>query len=143
MIQTYIGIDPDIEKSGWATWETRSRTLTVDTMSFPHLVAVLQDIAKYDGGTTKIILEAGWLNRLSNFHRKINASVDMKIAAKVGQNHAVGKLIEQLLIEYKIPYELDRPRAGKWDAQQFKLFTGIIQRTNSEMRDAAKLVYGR
>lgn len=138
----YIGIDPDIDKSGIATWEPGSRTLSVDIITFPHLVAVLHDIYKIDTGNTKVILEAGWLNKQSNFHKWINPAVDMRVAAKVGQNHAVGKLIEQFLIEYDIPYELVRPRAGKWDAAQFKTFTGLTQRTNSEMRDAAKLVFG-
>lgn len=142
-MQTYIGIDPDIQKSGWATWETGSKTLTVDAITFPQIVAILQDIARYDGGTTKVVLEAGWLNKPSNFHSYINTAVGMRIAAKVGQNHAVGLLIEQLLQDYNIPYELYRPRAGKWSAEYFKTITGLTQRTNSEMRDAAKLVFGR
>lgn len=142
--RTYIGIDPDIDMSGWAIWEAPRQRLAVDTASFTEIVAVLNNLRVHDTDrSTKVVLEAGWLNKVSNFHQYVNPAVGMRIAAKVGQNHAVGKLIEQLLIEYEIPYELVRPSSAKWDAKQFKTLTGLTQRTNSEMRDAAKLVYGR
>lgn len=143
MIQTYIGIDPDIEKSGVAVWSPIGRRLTVQTVAFPRLIHYLQNLPSLYGSAL-VVLEAGWLNKASNFHRWTGSpAVGERMAAKVGQNHAVGKLIEQFLQAYTIEYELVKPTTGKWDAETFKKITGLTQRTNSEMRDAAKLVYGR
>lgn len=139
---TYIGIDPDLIKSGIALWINELDHLEVRTMDFFTLMECLQTQKRLN---IKIVvfLEAGWKNRVSNFHGGGNKAISDSIARKVGENHAIGKLIEQFLIREKIEYHLITPSSRKWSADDFKKITGNITRTNSEMRDAAKLVFGR
>jgi hypothetical protein len=142
----YIGVDPDIEKSGYAYWGPESRYLSVSTWPFFDLLdTILSHWKVFNQSEDKMIvhLEAGWLNKPSNFRRSISKRVDDRISNKTGQNHAVGKLVERFLIRNRIPYKLIIPRSAKWDAATYKRITGDTKtRTNSEMRDAAKLVYG-
>lgn len=140
----YIGIDPDIDKSGVAIVSKSSRLFKTGTMGFWALHRMLLDYKEsLQVLPFMVYLEAGWLNRPANFHRATSKRVSDRIAKNVGENHAVGKLIEQLLVREKIPYQLVKPESRKWDAETYQRITGDLKtRTNSEMRDAAKLVYG-
>lgn len=142
----YIGIDPDISKSGWATWDTQKKEFReMCNVSFWVMIDCLSGTLNPDGYSYHVILEAGWLNQKSNFHGRKGQTkaTGERIAKNVGENHAVGKLIEQYLIKSKIEYTLVKPTTKKLNAESFKRLTKWEGRTNQEERDAALLVWDR
>ena len=146
MTELYIGIDPDLLKSGVATWDGKKFT-QLGTMRFYELLDYLE-MHKMHAWTKKeysfmVFLEAGWLNEKSNFHTNQGAWIRERIAKDVGQNQAVGKLILEYCELEKINYHTIRPTQTKWSSETFKKITGWEGRTNSEMRDAARLIFGR
>ena len=140
----YIGIDPDVDKNGFAVWDANDKSLNyIGVCRFFGLINEIESLIA-TGEDVIVFIEAGWLIRKSNFHSKKGQtkSVGEKIAKAVGANHQVGKLLAEYCDDKKIAYALIRPQ-GKKKADEFKRITGYQKRTNSEMRDAAMLVFGR
>lgn len=131
----YIGVDPDIDKCGYAVWDTEDKSIEHRTMS---IVELFEDFKLWNV-KIHVVLEAGWLINKSNWHGKTGV-VAQQIAKRVGENHACGKIIEQYLKYHKISYQLVKPK-GKIDAKVFEKITGI-KRSNQDVRDAVMLVYG-
>lgn len=144
-----VGIDPDLDKSGVAIWSLLERKIiSYGTDTF---YGILTDLPQsgYLSTNTGIIIEAGWLNKISNYH-KLDASkgenyrraVGESIARKVGENHATGKLLAHCFKCMGYAVTLVRPVQHKWDAMDLKRFTGV-EAKNQEVIDAIRLVYGR
>jgi hypothetical protein len=148
----YIGIDPDIDKSGVAIYDKskpKGSDLTLLKLSFFDLLHLLdlectKQLPTGEHQKVSIVIEAGWLNYKSNYHYSRTKAIGERIAKNVGENHAVGKLIEQYCKRNRYTYLLKRPSKStpKRSAQLFTKYTGYKERTNQEMRDAAMLVYG-
>lgn len=137
--QVIVGIDPDLEKSGVAVkW--------VDALSLNNLTFVeLKDLIERDKPIIKkVVVEAGWLNEKANFHNRPNQSkaAGERIAKNVGENHAVGKLIVQLVESMGIPVQQLKPTRSKLSSKDFNRITGWSKPSNQEQRDAAMLVWG-
>lgn len=132
----HIGIDPDVDKSGVAIWESQSKKLKLMVPEYFDLLAILdQYIAPV------VHIEAAWLHSKSNWHGGQGAAAQ-RIAKNVGANHMIGKLIEEYCKRNGIEYTLHKPASKKLTAETFEKLTGYKGRTNQEMRDAALLVYG-
>jgi hypothetical protein len=131
----YIGIDPDIEKCGYAVWDKSDKSIECRTLNIAELIADL----KLYMVPVYVVLEAGWLISKSNWHGK-SGVVAQRIAKNVGENHAAGKIIEQFLKYHNFSYTLVKPK-GKVDSKTFEKITGI-KRSNQDVRDAVMLVYG-
>lgn len=134
-----LAIDPDLEKSGIAvlhdTKQIEYACLNfVDTLKF---IRLNQQIIKC------VYLEAGWLNKKSNWHGNNNTMIAGRIGKNVGENHATAKLLHQSIEAEGLKVILVRPTSKKLNADQFKKITNIQTRTNQEERDAVMLVYGR
>jgi len=148
MQQKRIGIDPDLKKSGFAMIDVipfvAPAVSVVCTMDFFELIEVLtiqKNFCLNKGIKYIIFIEAGWLNKKSNYHAAFNKEIAGRIGKNVGENHAVGKLLEEYCIREKIDYKLVRPTTKKWDAELFKKITKYNKRTNSEMRDAVRAAW--
>jgi len=136
----YIGIDPDLDKSGLCIYDRYAKDkMQLINASFFDVLDILNE--NYKTRRTITHIEAGWMNKKSNWHGGNNV-VSQKIAKNVGENHATGKLIEQYCIRNNYQYKLIVPKKSKVDAAMFKKLTGYERRTNQELRDAAMLVYG-
>ena len=135
----YIGIDPDVEKSGVAIYDTSDKSLELYCKTFWE---VIEEIEAYLHPIT-VVIEAGWLIKKSNWHGKVNQSktAGERIAKNVGSNHQVGKLLVEYCEWKNINYKLVKPM-GKIDHFRFKKFTGYKGKTNQEKRDAGMLVFG-
>lgn len=133
----FIGIDPDIESSGYAVWKNKDSNLEIYNKSFWN---VIDAISSYDE-PIKVIIEAGWLIPKSNWHGAKNKNIAAKIGKNVGSNHQVGKLLEEYCLKKRISYQLVKPK-GKIKADLFNKITGFSKRTNQDQRDAAMLVFG-
>lgn len=139
----YIGIDPDVDKSGIAAWIDKKKYLKIESMSFFDIYEGLR-LLKEEQIEIKVRIEAGWLNQKSNFHNRPGQSkrVGERIAKNVGSNHQVGKLIGEMCEHLGIEYEFVKPM-GKVTPEYFEKLTGIkVKKKDQDMIDAAMLVYG-
>jgi hypothetical protein len=144
-MKLHIGIDPDCQQSGVAEWYPATKKLILNKLSFFDLLGRLESL-KTAGCDIHVILEAGWLNKKSNFskwNRQGSQFTAERIAKNVGSNHQIGKLIEQMLQHLHLSYELRRPQNHKVKADYFKKLTGYQGRTSGETRDAGMLVFGK
>lgn len=140
MSKIYIGIDPDLIKSGVAFWFKDQKHLELKLMTTTQIILELKFMADLSSDF-EVILEAGWLNKKSNFRQTQNKAVGERIAKNVGENHATGKIIEQACQELEITYRLVRPTKTKVNKTYFFNLTGQ-KVASSELRDAGMLVYG-
>lgn len=141
-----IGIDPDLKASGYALVENKpfekQKIIAVSNPSFWVLCELIKHWHINKGEATLIVcIEAGWLNKKSNYHGAFNKEIAARIGKNVGENHAVGKLLEEYCQFNQIPYKLIRPTTEKWDSRKFKMITGYEKRTNQEIRDAVKIAW--
>lgn len=137
--QIIIGIDPDLDKSGVAIkWLD---ALSLNNLTFVELKELIE---REQPVIKKVVVEAGWLNQKSNFHKhpKQSKEAGERIAKNVGENHAVGKLIVQLIESMGIPVQQLKPTRSKLSSKDFNRITGWSKQSNQEQRDAAMLVWG-
>lgn len=138
-----IGIDPDVEKNGFALIHNKNYELA--NLSFFELFDKLLSL-KNDFGTEKIkvFVECGFLNK-SNWHkiRKGSPSINANIGNRTGRNHEVAYKILEMCEYLNLTNFKVKPTAKKRDNKEFALITGIKKRTNQEQRDAMLLIYGR
>jgi len=132
----YLGIDPDVDKSGVAIWNTETKKFKLlKALDFFDVLALLKTKQ-----SDMVIIEAGWLIKKSNFHFAKNKIIGERIAKNVGANHQIGKLIEKFCIRENITYRLIKPK-GKITSYQFeKLTKNKIK--NQDIIDSAMLVFG-
>jgi len=151
MTNVRMGIDPDLVKSGVCLIKheigKQQEIVDLKNLEFYDLLEVLKCGKKlYEEHNDKVksftvFLEAGWLNKKSNYHNAFNKEIAGRIGKNVGENHAVGKLIEQFCKREDIDCRLIKPTTKKWDAKIFKKITKWQGRTNSEMRDAVRAAW--
>lgn len=151
-----IGIDPDVDMSGIATLDVDKRELWADTLPFPQLIDFCKELAhqcKENGKELTICVENSWTST-HNWHllEGKRKEYSAQIGYKVGANHAVGKLIIEMLEHENLTVTEKRPLAKIWNTKDGKIShdklinllecSGIstsIKRTNPEKRDAALL----
>lgn len=138
MVELFIGIDPDVDKSGIAVWD-KNRFIELTCLPLWDLFAC---ISSFDGSYKICVrIEAGWLSKGLNWHK----AGGLGAANAVGRNHEIGRQLEKFCVNHSIQYELVKPQGySSWTHDEFCLFTGWNRkiRTNSETRVAAMMVYG-
>lgn len=132
-----IGIDPDLDKSGVALYR-EDKSLELKCLSFPDVLSLFDE---HQCSIQKVVIESGWLIKKSNWHGGKKIQIGERQAKNVGENHAVGKLLDCCARAKGLEVQLLNPK-GKFDAEKFKRYTGYQGRTNQEVRDAGMLVYG-
>ena len=145
-----IGIDPDTAKSGVAILEPATRKLEAASLTFPQLLDYLKteaDKSKENGKSVIIVVEAGWLNTISNYHTTADRA-GQRIAKNVGSNQQVGKLIVEMCRHYGLEVDEIKPLPKIWKGRDRKIthdelaqITGIMGETTQDMRDAALLAW--
>ena len=139
----YIGIDPDVDKSGFAVWhKPLQKFSSIETLTLPEMLDKLHSLRD---NIAIVVVEAGFLNK-GNRHTFKGQSVAAaaKTGENVGRNHQRGMDIVEILEWMRIPYRLQKPSAkNSWknDEKIFQKMTGV-KGGNPEKRDAAMLVYG-
>lgn len=150
-----IGIDPDLTKSGYAVYDTEEKKLVAcETLTFSGLQFKLKRMHRHPNTSCFVRLEAGWLIKKSNWRtakmlgEKFSPITAARIAEKqaknVGENHAIGKLIEEFLKAEGIPYELVKPFGATSmfkDVPTFQRTTGWTRRTHNDGRSAAAICW--
>lgn len=149
-----VGIDPDIDKSGYAVLKCGERKVTtIDALGFFQLqsyLTALADRARRLDVSLVVVVEASWMIQ-ANWH--VNQyDRRNRAAAKgydVGRNHQVGKLIVEMCKVNDIPVVEHIPLRKCWAGKDRKItheeltqFCPVDNtRTNQEMRDAALLAW--
>jgi hypothetical protein len=136
----YIGIDPDVQASGLAVWDSKEKVIVaLSTYTLPEVFEILEN---YNSNNRIMVrLEAGWLIK-GNWHRggsKLSGNA-------VGRNHEIGRQIEKYCITIGIPHQLVKPPG--YSSYTHQVFCAITRwpikvSTNTETRVAALLVYGQ
>lgn len=165
MNNLYVGIDPDLKKSGFAVWDAEKQCF-LELLAL-DIYQLVQYVNKYK--EANFILEAGWLNKKVNFRdkpiiaRATYLAFEAKTkyyqfkdlyskysklfgsaqgtAKKVGENHGAGKLIEDILQKSKVKYKLIMPRESKTTPAIFnKLYGTNFKKAQQDIIDAGMLV---
>ena len=113
---TLISIDPDVEKSGVAVLDTRSRHIELHTFPFPVLMDYLRDWKEAQDIThepVRVVVEAGWLNKA---HWHLTARDTARQAAakgnSTGRNHETGRKIVEMARHYGLAVKEAKPLPG-------------------------------
>jgi len=134
-----IGIDPDLKKSGFAVWHKRIKTLELSVENFFDATVMIHSYHEAPNVKLIVFIEAGWLNKKSNYRPGLTPAVRENIAKKVGQNHAVGQLFVEFCEINEINFRTVKPTMSKIDAKTFNRITGYKGFSNQEKRDAGML----
>ena len=141
MEKIYIGIDPDVDKSGVAI--RQGKEVFLFNYRFFDLYTILAQFKADIESEVVVVIECGYLNK-GNWHKTTGSnSVNAQIGQRTGANHETAKKIVEMCEYLDLAYELVRPTKEKKNAAIFKAITGYSKRTNAEVRDAAMLVFGR
>lgn len=147
-----IGIDPDVEKSGVAMVEKETRRLECAALTFPQVLDYLRWLSQQQDKVenVRVFIEAGWLNK-SNWHlhnRAVNKYKAAAMGVSQGRNEEVSHLLGQMCDHYGIDYLFIKPLRKCWNgkdrkitAEELHAITGLMGRTNQEMRDAALIAW--
>lgn len=140
----YIGIDPDVVKSGVAIMQEGEYT-NLFSISFPELTELMQ----LHGSNDEVLFVVEDVNANKPTFRKKSADKEAakhKISQDVGMVKGVARIIVDMLNHHKCNYEMVRPLKGQLKAaknkpEYFKRLTGWEGRSNKDTRDAAMLIY--
>ena len=160
--QIYIGIDPDVDKSGVGVIDIKP-TGEIEThytsLPLPRLIdniAFIAESGEAQQRPVKIYIEAGWLNS-GNWH--LNPRDTKQVAAakgrQAGRNHQLGLDICALLAARGFPAKEVMPLTKCWKGKDRKIThaeldtiirwvngTGMEKaRSNQEERDALLLAW--
>lgn len=155
--QNIIGVDPDVEKSGVAFLNRKSKTLEVVSLSFPELLDYLQFVKKKSDECKEsviVVVEASWL---ISHHWQTKRGDNQRVTAmkgnSAGRNHEVGRKIVEMCEHYGLDVIEQRPLRKSWrgrdgkitaDELNYILINGgslPIKRSNQEERDAVLLAW--
>lgn len=149
--KTVVGIDPDVDKSGVATLDTKTGQMIATDLPFPFLVDFLRDLGDdNEDESIVIVVEASWLISY-NWHTKNgdNRRVSAAKGNSTGRNHETGRKIVEMCKHYDLDVIEQRPLKKCWKGKDGKItheelsyfIPGLPKSTNQEVRDAALLAW--
>jgi len=131
-----IGIDPDVDKSGFAYW-IMGQKLRLEQYDLHDTFFTLMNLRE----NCFVRLEAGWLIKKRNWNGGGFAG-----AGDVGRNHEIGRQIEKFCKRFNITYTLVKPCGlSQINHATFCKITGwpIKELTNPEKRVAGLLAFNK
>lgn len=148
-----IGIDPDVDRSGFCLLNVRTRNVEVECLTFPELMRRLTQFRiecemKASHPRFCVVVEASW-KQTHNWHtaRGESAAIAAKKGYSVGRNHEVGHKIVERCEAFLIDCTEHAPLKKCWKGKDRKIthseisqfIPGFPKRSNQEERDAALL----
>ena len=141
-----IGIDPDVDRSGFCAYRVDlgqiSQLTTMDLEDTFRQILDYHEDSKELGFDLIVLVEAGWNNK-TNFHVRgsDNAWKSASIGSKLGENSSIGKQIIKFCEKHEIEVIAVTPKSHKiTNAEYFREMTRWAKRTNQEMRDAYRVI---
>jgi hypothetical protein len=116
-ITRIVAVDPDVTKSGVAVIDVGTRIVEAYAMAFPNLVEYLYDL---DKETTRIAVEAGWLNK-PNWHCAPSMAAAANVGNRIGRNHETGRKIVEMCEHKGLPVSLVKPLGKRWKGTSGKI----------------------
>lgn len=135
MGQIVIGVDPDAEKHGVATYVGGALT----ALKMLSCVGLVDEI-NHLGDMALVSIEDVMSNQfVYGRNRQGNKSAQNKIAMHIGRCQQAQVELMRWLDWYEIPYVLHKPQRGNWakDKSQFERVTGWTGQSNEDTRAAA------
>lgn len=149
-----IGIDPDIDKSGYAVLDVAEKKFVqVEALSFPGLIMTLNGLI-IGGSISEYLVVIEDSDNSTNWHlgdMKMSARAAAAIGHNVGLCHATQRHIKEWAEIIRLRVELQKPLKKTWLGSKGKIsqkeaecfMPGLPKKTNTEMRDAALLAWCR
>jgi predicted nuclease with RNAse H fold len=141
-----IGIDPDVDKSGIAIYNTGTKQIKLFNLSFPELIEKLTEV-QLIAWDYIVVIEAGWLNS-SNWHLPTPCTNKMaaSIGNRTGRNHQTGILLVEMLkfkgINVVEKKPIQKIGGKKISAEMIKkIIPNFTNSSNQETRDAAMIAF--
>ena len=145
-----VGIDPDVDKSGFAIIDVKQKSLElVANYSFPELILALRTVVGTAGEDVVVVIEDS--DNSHNWHlpKGCSPSSAAAIGKKVGLCHATQRHIKEMaeIIGLKVEEQAPLKKTwcgseGKISAEEIKQFVpGFPDRSNQEQRDATLLAW--
>lgn len=144
-----VGIDPDTVKCGYAKVNKLSkRIIECGSYSFFNLTKKLLADKQFYKDDLIIVVEAGWLNEITNYHQAIGKQ-GQRISLNTGRNQQVGMLLVQFCIENEIEVIEMRPLKKTWKGKDRKIThaelsqfaIGLPKESNQEVRDSVLIAW--
>lgn len=146
-----IGIDPDIDKSGFAIKNIETKALELYNKGFFDAVEFLKDNKEQ---IKEVVVEASWLVSKASWHGSDNKNTASRIGINVGLNQGTGKNLVAMIKALGIPCREVKPLRLRWGKDgrskishaevlkltEFRKYKVNVKRTNQEMRDALLLI---
>lgn len=149
----YVGIDPDVDKSGLVLIDRQGRCiLHAEALDFPSAIGYLRSLKQehaQDPLSLLVVIEDSDIS--ANWHYN---SLDSKgtCAAKgrsVGMCHATARHLRECCENIGLPVLMQQPLRKLWRGKDGKIthkeaalfMSGLPARTNQEVRDAALLAW--
>lgn len=144
-INKIIAIDPDVDMSGYCILDFVNMSYEYGRKSFGEMLDLYHEIGK----SSKIIVEAGYLNK-SNWHvKKSNPIVSAQIGNRTGRNHEVARKLIEMARYYNLDVEEIKPLSKGWSGSGGKItqlelnnvlshhnLPNLDKRTNQDERDS-------
>ena len=138
--QNFIGIDPDIEKSGVAFYNSESGKIELTNLTYFQLFDYLK-FCKPINEPFLVMIEKGEENKaLFSARNSKSKSISASIGMRTGKNFEVTHKIIEMCEYLDIDYNIYVPKTAKWNAKFVKGAYGIIGRTNQDNRDALRCI---
>lgn len=152
-----IGIDPDVEKSGYVVVESATGKVTTatnwDLSKLYGVLAAEKEYCSIKGLKMLVVVEAAYLGSHHIWHldkkEKVTKSVAANIGYKTGLNHETGRAIVEFCRYMDIDVIPQKPLRKCWKGPDGKItheeITKITKwdkkRSNPEIRDALLLAW--
>lgn len=116
-ITRIVAVDPDVTKSGVAVIDVETKIVEAYAMAFPNLIEYLYDL---DKETTRIAVEAGWLNK-PNWHCAPSMAAAANVGNRIGRNHETGRKIVEMCEHKGLAVSLVKPLGKRWKGTSGKI----------------------
>ena len=147
-----IGIDPDVEKSGFATLDCEVREFTVvRALTFPEMVDKFAELAamKAEGREVVVVMEDSDVSTNWHYNSRDSKAVCAAKGRSVGMCHATARHLKECAEDYDLEVVLMKPLRKFWKGRDGKItheeaayfMRGLPKQTNPESRDAALLAW--
>lgn len=151
-----IGIDPDIDRSGYVMVKTATgEVVTATDWDLAHLFGMLEadkEYCKIQGLSLVVVVEAAYLASKHNWHLGggyMSIPIAANIGYKTGRNHETGRAIIEFCRFLDIDVVAQTPLRKLWKGKDKKItheeITKITnwnkKRSNPEVRDALLIAW--
>lgn len=149
MYRYVLGIDPDIEKSGFALLDAKERTfVSVNSFRFPEAVSFLSTIDKEN--LLVVIENSGSTTHNWHTNDNFNKEIVARIGFKVGTCYTTARHLQEMAEEYGLKAMSVFPLRKIWGKnggekishkELSDFVSDMPKRTNQEERDAMLLAW--